>query len=182
MGLCLPLPRFYPFRWEGCADLFHTALLTCALPPPTNSPSSLNHCPRSGLPLWTTLSPHPREAGFGTGPWCLHPSPSPQSRNSLQQGDVDGALRLGRVAKLLSIVALVGGVLIIIASCVINLGGEWGLGQAGRSGRAGKAALLTPAPALSCLSSPLLLCLSLSPPPHHCLRLCWSLPLLSHSV
>uniref|UniRef100_A0A8C5QL35 Proline rich transmembrane protein 2 n=1 Tax=Leptobrachium leishanense TaxID=445787 RepID=A0A8C5QL35_9ANUR len=30
------------------------------------------------------------------------------SRNSLQQGDVDGALRLGRVAKLLSIVALVG--------------------------------------------------------------------------
>ncbi|KAF6271520.1 hypothetical protein mRhiFer1_009639 [Rhinolophus ferrumequinum] len=44
------------------------------------------------------------------------------SRNSLQQGDVDGALRLGRVAKLLSIVALVGGVLIIIASCVINLG------------------------------------------------------------
>lgn len=41
---------------------------------------------------------------------------------------MDGALRLGRVAKLLSIVALVGGVLIIIASCVINLGGEWGPG------------------------------------------------------
>ncbi|XP_053326574.1 proline-rich transmembrane protein 2 [Spea bombifrons] len=48
---------------------------------------------------------------------------SVMSRNSLQQGDVDGALRLGRVAKLLSIVALVGGVLIIIASCVINFGG-----------------------------------------------------------
>ncbi|XP_063286905.1 proline-rich transmembrane protein 2 [Pelobates fuscus] len=44
------------------------------------------------------------------------------SRNSLQQGDVDGALRLGRVAKLLSLVALVGGVLIIIVSCVINFG------------------------------------------------------------
>ncbi|XP_074053393.1 proline-rich transmembrane protein 2 isoform X2 [Macrotis lagotis] len=44
------------------------------------------------------------------------------SRNSLQQGDVDGAARLGRVAKLLSIVALVGGVLIIIASCIINFG------------------------------------------------------------
>lgn len=41
---------------------------------------------------------------------------------------MDGAQRLGRVAKLLSIVALVGGVLIIIASCVINLGGEWGSG------------------------------------------------------
>ncbi|KAM9305201.1 proline-rich transmembrane protein 2 [Gastrophryne carolinensis] len=44
------------------------------------------------------------------------------SRNSLQQGDVDGALRLGRVAKLLSIVALVGGIIIIIVSCVINFG------------------------------------------------------------
>ncbi|XP_010596812.2 proline-rich transmembrane protein 2 isoform X2 [Loxodonta africana] len=54
------------------------------------------------------------------------------SRNSLQQGDVDGAQRLGRVAKLLSIVALVGGVLIIIASCVINLGGEWGSGPGGK--------------------------------------------------
>lgn len=46
---------------------------------------------------------------------------------------MDGAQRLGRVAKLLSIVALVGGVLIIIASCVINLGGEWGSGT-GRGG------------------------------------------------
>ncbi|KAJ1125371.1 hypothetical protein NDU88_003803 [Pleurodeles waltl] len=44
------------------------------------------------------------------------------SRNSFQQGDVDGARRLGRVAKLLSIVALVGGILIIGASCVINFG------------------------------------------------------------
>ncbi|KAE8577783.1 hypothetical protein XENTR_v10023046 [Xenopus tropicalis] len=44
------------------------------------------------------------------------------SRNSLQQGDIDGAFRLGRVAKLLSIVALVGGVLIITISCVINFG------------------------------------------------------------
>ncbi|XP_043942269.1 proline-rich transmembrane protein 2 [Protopterus annectens] len=41
------------------------------------------------------------------------------SRNSLQQGDVDGARRLGRVAKLLSITALVGGVIIIIV-CIIN--------------------------------------------------------------
>ncbi|XP_072423579.1 proline-rich transmembrane protein 2-like [Chiloscyllium punctatum] len=41
------------------------------------------------------------------------------SRNSFQNGDVDGARRLGRVAKLLSIVAVVGG-LVIIAACVIN--------------------------------------------------------------
>uniref|UniRef100_A0A8C0M0J5 Proline rich transmembrane protein 2 n=1 Tax=Canis lupus familiaris TaxID=9615 RepID=A0A8C0M0J5_CANLF len=86
------------------------------------------------------------------------------SRNSLQQGDVDGAQRLGRVAKLLSIVALVGGVLIIIASCVINLGGEWGSGTGGGMEGLARAALLTPAPALSCLSSLLLLCLSLSLP------------------
>ncbi|KAM6166624.1 LOW QUALITY PROTEIN: proline-rich transmembrane protein 2 [Erethizon dorsatum] len=87
------------------------------------------------------------------------------SRNSLQQGDVDGAQRLGRVAKLLSIVALVGGVLIIIASCVINLGGEWWSGT-GRGGVEGltRAALLTPAPAFSCLFS-LLLCVSCLPPP-----------------
>ncbi|KAL7977512.1 hypothetical protein Chor_009461 [Crotalus horridus] len=38
---------------------------------------------------------------------------SVMSRNSFQQGDIDGARRLGRVAKLLSIVALVGGLLII---------------------------------------------------------------------
>lgn len=76
---------------------------------------------------------------------------------------MDGAQRLGRVAKLLSIVALVGGVLIIIASCVINLGGEWGSGT-GKGGVEGltRAALLTPDPALSCLFS-LFLCLFLFP-------------------
>ncbi|XP_077061913.1 uncharacterized protein prrt2 isoform X2 [Siphateles boraxobius] len=42
------------------------------------------------------------------------------SRNSLEQGNVDGARRLGRVAKLLSVVSLVGGALIIIA-CAVNL-------------------------------------------------------------
>ncbi|XP_069044494.1 trafficking regulator of GLUT4 1 [Lepisosteus oculatus] len=46
---------------------------------------------------------------------------SVMSRNSLLQGDVDGARRLGRVAKLLSVVSLVGGILIIIA-CIINWG------------------------------------------------------------
>ncbi|KAK7134298.1 hypothetical protein R3I93_017647 [Phoxinus phoxinus] len=42
------------------------------------------------------------------------------SRNSLEQGNVDGARRLGRVAKLLSVVSLVGGALIIVA-CAVNL-------------------------------------------------------------
>ncbi|XP_062386962.1 trafficking regulator of GLUT4 1-like [Sardina pilchardus] len=42
------------------------------------------------------------------------------SRNSLEQGNIDGARRLGRVAKLLSVVSLVGGVVIIVA-CAVNL-------------------------------------------------------------
>ncbi|XP_049432419.1 trafficking regulator of GLUT4 1 [Epinephelus fuscoguttatus] len=37
------------------------------------------------------------------------------SRNSLQVGDIDGARRLGRLARLLSIVAIVLGVVIIVA-------------------------------------------------------------------
>ncbi|XP_017340183.1 proline-rich transmembrane protein 2 [Ictalurus punctatus] len=48
---------------------------------------------------------------------------SVMSRYSLQQGNVDGARRLGRNAKVLSIVSIVGGVIIIAATIVIN----WGL-------------------------------------------------------
>ncbi|XP_064171389.1 proline-rich transmembrane protein 2 [Anguilla rostrata] len=48
---------------------------------------------------------------------------SVMSRNSLQLGNVDGARRLGRVAKVLSIFSLVGGVIIIITLLVVN----WGL-------------------------------------------------------
>ncbi|KAK3529408.1 hypothetical protein QTP70_031126, partial [Hemibagrus guttatus] len=45
---------------------------------------------------------------------------SVMSRNSLEQGNIDGAIRLGRVAKLLSVVSIVGGVIIIVA-CAVNL-------------------------------------------------------------
>ncbi|KAG7459890.1 hypothetical protein MATL_G00215410 [Megalops atlanticus] len=45
------------------------------------------------------------------------------SRNSLQQGNVDGARRLGRVSKMLSVFSVVGGIVIIIGCIVIN----WGL-------------------------------------------------------
>uniref|UniRef100_A0A663ME64 Uncharacterized protein n=1 Tax=Athene cunicularia TaxID=194338 RepID=A0A663ME64_ATHCN len=37
-----------------------------------------------------------------------------QSRNSGQQGDMDGARRLGRMARLLSIVSIVLGTIIIV--------------------------------------------------------------------
>ncbi|XP_069766633.1 trafficking regulator of GLUT4 1 [Narcine bancroftii] len=46
------------------------------------------------------------------------------SRNSLQQGDTDGARRLGHLARLLSIIAIVLGTLIIITYCVINYAGK----------------------------------------------------------
>lgn len=42
-----------------------------------------------------------------------------QSRNSLQQGDTDGARRLGRLARLLSVVSIVLGLVIIIVYTVI---------------------------------------------------------------
>ncbi|XP_019965545.2 proline-rich transmembrane protein 2 isoform X1 [Paralichthys olivaceus] len=45
------------------------------------------------------------------------------SKNSLEQGNLDGAVRLGRVAKMLSMVSLVGGTVIIIA-CIVNLASE----------------------------------------------------------
>lgn len=45
------------------------------------------------------------------------------SKNSLEQGNLDGAVRLGRVAKMLATVSLVGGTVIIIA-CIVNLASE----------------------------------------------------------
>uniref|UniRef100_A0A3P8WJJ5 Proline-rich transmembrane protein 2 n=1 Tax=Cynoglossus semilaevis TaxID=244447 RepID=A0A3P8WJJ5_CYNSE len=44
-------------------------------------------------------------------------------RGFSSQGNLDGAVRLGRVAKMLSMVSLVGGSLIIIA-CIVNLASE----------------------------------------------------------
>ncbi|KAL0198052.1 hypothetical protein M9458_006592, partial [Cirrhinus mrigala] len=43
----------------------------------------------------------------------------------LQQGNVDGARRLGQNAKILSIVSLVGGIIIIFVTIVINWGGKY---------------------------------------------------------
>ncbi|MCJ8739228.1 hypothetical protein PDJAM_G00044750 [Pangasius djambal] len=50
---------------------------------------------------------------------------SVMSRYSLQQGNIDGARRLGRNAKVLSIIFLVGGVVIITAAIVFNWGCEF---------------------------------------------------------
>lgn len=47
-----------------------------------------------------------------------------QSRNSLQQGNVDGARRLGRNAMILSIVSILGGIAAIAATIALNWGRE----------------------------------------------------------
>ncbi|XP_061740334.1 proline-rich transmembrane protein 2 [Nerophis ophidion] len=47
---------------------------------------------------------------------------SVMSRNSLQQGNVDGARRLGRNALVLSVIAILGGTAIIIAAIALNWG------------------------------------------------------------
>uniref|UniRef100_A0A3B4G241 Uncharacterized protein n=1 Tax=Pundamilia nyererei TaxID=303518 RepID=A0A3B4G241_9CICH len=47
---------------------------------------------------------------------------SVMSRNSLQQGNVDGARRLGRNAMVLSVVSILGGIAIIAAAIVLNWG------------------------------------------------------------
>uniref|UniRef100_A0A8C7UPT7 Uncharacterized protein n=1 Tax=Oncorhynchus mykiss TaxID=8022 RepID=A0A8C7UPT7_ONCMY len=46
------------------------------------------------------------------------------SKNSLEQGNLDGARRLGRLARMLSTVSLIGGTVIIIA-CIVNLASEY---------------------------------------------------------
>lgn len=46
------------------------------------------------------------------------------SRNSLQSGDMDGAKRLGRLARLLGIVAIVLGLLIIVVYVVVAVTGK----------------------------------------------------------
>ncbi|KAK2832922.1 hypothetical protein Q5P01_016811 [Channa striata] len=48
---------------------------------------------------------------------------SVMSRNSLQQGNIDGARRLGRNAMVLSVVSILGGIAIITAAIALN----WGL-------------------------------------------------------
>lgn len=52
-------------------------------------------------------------------------SASLQSRNSVQQGNLDGARRLGRNAMILSIVSILGGIAIITAAIVLNWGCEY---------------------------------------------------------
>ncbi|XP_006891143.1 PREDICTED: tumor suppressor candidate 5 homolog [Elephantulus edwardii] len=59
--------------------------------------------------------------------WPLNLIPlifSIMSRGSVQQGDLDGARRLGRLARLLSITFIFLGIVIIIVAVTVNLTGE----------------------------------------------------------
>uniref|UniRef100_A0A8C5ES06 Proline-rich transmembrane protein 2 n=1 Tax=Gouania willdenowi TaxID=441366 RepID=A0A8C5ES06_GOUWI len=49
---------------------------------------------------------------------------SVMSRNSLQQGNVDGARRLGRNAMMLAVFSILGGIAIIAAAVALNWGRE----------------------------------------------------------
>lgn len=56
--------------------------------------------------------------------WPLNLIPlifSIMSRSSVQQGDLDGARRLGRLARLLSITFIIMGIIIIIVAVTVNL-------------------------------------------------------------
>ncbi|XP_076856818.1 trafficking regulator of GLUT4 1 [Brachyhypopomus gauderio] len=117
----------------------------CARPPPLGRTRMAG---RSNSIAYTAFSPRPslsRHSSLATNPPMDRSKPkdylvlaiiacfcpvwpvnivgfvySVMSRNSLEQGNIDGARRLGRVAKLLSTVSVVGGVIIIVA-CVVNL-------------------------------------------------------------
>nr|XP_025707378.1 tumor suppressor candidate 5 [Callorhinus ursinus] len=59
--------------------------------------------------------------------WPLNLIPlifSIMSRSSVQQGDLDGARRLGRLARLLSITFIIMGIIIIIVAMTVNFTGE----------------------------------------------------------
>ncbi|NXB07464.1 TUSC5 protein, partial [Cnemophilus loriae] len=84
-------------------------------PSPTHSPGPADSpalgCTRESLGTHTvTHTPLSLSEMFCLGTLSV----SPQSRNSGQQGDTDGARRLGRMARLLSIVSIVLGTIIIV--------------------------------------------------------------------
>ncbi|XP_025774373.1 tumor suppressor candidate 5 [Puma concolor] len=59
--------------------------------------------------------------------WPLNLIPlifSIMSRSSVQQGDLDGARRLGRLARLLSITFIIMGIIIIIVAVTVNFAGS----------------------------------------------------------
>ncbi|CAF95685.1 unnamed protein product, partial [Tetraodon nigroviridis] len=82
---------------------------------PASAPCGPSTSWDSSTPSWYgRTTPHPPTPHTNLPPGLF------QSKNSLEQGNLDGAVRLGRVAKMLSVVSLVGGTVIIVA-CIVNL-------------------------------------------------------------
>lgn len=89
--------------------------------------------PRPGVP--TGL---PRTAGLRSVTLSL------QSRSSVQQGDLDGARRLGRLARMLSIAFIIIGIIIIIVATTVNFAGEVQSHTSSLCVRAGEGVARTP--------------------------------------
>ncbi|NXP10169.1 PRRT2 protein, partial [Thinocorus orbignyianus] len=98
--------------WQSCGGGIHM--------PSCKSPGWQVQPPRwfSFWGLWPES--HPRAAAILRASFCV----SPQSRNSGQQGDVDGARRLGRMARLLSVVSIVLGTIIIVLYISLSFRGN----------------------------------------------------------
>jgi len=65
-----------------------------------------------------------RDRGVFRGSGKVSTTLSLQSRSSVQQGDLDGARRLGRLAGTLSITFIIMGIIIIIVAVTVNFAGE----------------------------------------------------------
>jgi len=72
------------------------------------------------LPFWGLQPVTPGLRPFSSSSFCV----SLQSRNSGQQGDMDGARRLGRMARLLSIVSIILGTIIIVLYISLSVRGN----------------------------------------------------------
>lgn len=78
----------------------------------------------TGCVLEAQARPAPCAAGLPRTAYLRPATLSLQSRSSVQQGDVDGARRLGRLARMLSITFIVLGIIIIVVATTVNFAGE----------------------------------------------------------
>lgn len=78
----------------------------------------------TGCVLEAQARPAPSTAGLPGTAYLRSATLSLQSRSSVQQGDVDGARRLGRLARMLSITFIIMGVVIIVVAVTVNFAGE----------------------------------------------------------
>lgn len=79
---------------------------------------------RYGLEAQAKAPSPPPPGGLPRTAYLRSATFSLQSRSSVQQGDLDGARRLGRLARMLSITFIIMGIIIIIVATTVNFTGE----------------------------------------------------------